>query len=217
MLSFKEIEKKLFQIVGTNSQKHLAQLLGYNRLDTYQKALKKNSIPLKRILDFCIDRGLDATAILYGDHSGKEIVSREALRSIDTSHHHVIPYFSEVQGSCGDGCLNDSFYSEIILLPKERYPQLPDGLEAIKAFGDSMYPLIRGNSIILFKRVKDLTDIKNSCIYLYNYEGQLFIKILINSISNPKKVNSISLNQNYPMREIDKDKLHIVGEFVATI
>ena len=118
--------------------------------------------------------------------------------------------------ACGDGCLNDNLHQDLLILPKEKY-SLPDGVEAIKSFGDSMLPLVKEDSIILFKRIESLDEIKSSSVYIFNYEENLFMKMLVQNPDDPKKVKSVSLNLAHPIKTLELKDITIIGEFISSI
>lgn len=216
MLNFKDIEKRLQNITGSSSDADIAKALGYNSRTAYQSVKQRNAIPYEKLLKFCLERGIDSISLIYGDRSGKEIIPRSLAKDYDQEQYYSIPYFSEVRAACGDGCSNDNLHQELLLLPKEKY-SLPADTEAIKSFGDSMFPLVKEDSIILFKRIEALEQIKSSAVYIFNYEDQLFMKMLVQNPDNLKKVKSVSLNQSYPIQDLDFKDITIIGEFISTV
>jgi SOS-response transcriptional repressor LexA len=216
MPKFREIEERVKGFLNTKKDQDVADALGYQTIGAWYAIKSRGSIPYERLLKFSLTHDIDSIWLIYGDKSGKEIIPRELINTVNKDEHYTIPYFGEVTASCGAGAVNDSTFQEWLLLPKNRYT-LENNLEAIKAAGDSMIPLIKENSIIIFKRVQHIDHIRNSQVYIYRYEEELYVKMLIEDISDKNKIKAVSLNNQYPIYKIEANKIDIIGEFITTI
>ena len=126
-----------------------------------------------------------------------------------------IPVRAEVSASCGTGRdVYDEDITDKLSLPNKLldfFKANKHMTEIIYAKGDSMLPEINNNDMLLVD--KSQTNIRNGCIYAFNYNGEMMCKQLSTSNDN---VIAVSKNQSFPPFIIDKS-LHfkIIGRVVG--
>jgi len=204
---------RLKKIMDVTQDQEVAARLGLDKKN-FARYKRDGNLPLKEIFSYCMEHNIIINSILTGNsvHSLK-IVDFLSLKEIKDNQI-AIPYYSNVQASCGGGAFcNDDASKEFIILDKNEHSLLNKNVEAVNSFGDSMIPLIKEDSIVFIDRTK--TDIIDSGIYLFYYEEQLYLKVLARELNNPDHLKAVSLNQMYPVIQIDNlESFRVIGKFI---
>lgn len=128
-----------------------------------------------------------------------------------------LDYYPNVFGSCGTGLMVFDDTSEKIAVTKDiisNYSQ-HNKYSVISARGSSMSPVILDDDKLIIQH--DIYEqIIDDTVYLFQYNGELFIKRLVKNID---QVICISENPRFEDRIIDPEKgnFNIVGKVVGLI
>lgn len=210
---FTIVNDRLKKIMNVSDDKDVAKKLGIDSKN-YSRYKRNNKLPLKEVFQFCLENNIIINSLLTGDHPlALKTISHLEIKNI-LDNEIAIPYYNDVQASCGDGCFavepKDKKY---IVFDKEKHSLLNSTTEAINSFGDSMIPLVKEDSIVFIDRSK--TDIIDSGIYLFIYEDMLYLKVLVREINSPDTIKAVPLNQIYPIMTINNlDSFRILGKFI---
>lgn len=139
----------------------------------------------------------------------------DTRKDYNESENSNIPVRAEVSASCGTGrSVYDEDITDKLSLPNKLldfFKANKSMTEIIYAKGDSMLPEINDNDMLLVD--KSQTNIRNGCIYAFNYNGEMMCKQL--NTSNDSII-AVSKNQNFTPFIIDTS-LHfkIIGRVVG--
>lgn len=145
---------------------------------------------------------LEDFVVIGGGTSG-EIPSKE--------EYCLIPKFS-VSGSCGSGSIIDNVDIKGGLVFSQRWIAAQglneESLVVISAVGDSMYPTIENDQVLLV----DTNDkvIRSSKIYFLCIDGEHYIKRLINMITHWVVRSDNPDKQQYPDIEISSENMNLI-------
>ena len=202
-----EIIEKLKDILASEGNrnvktKDVAQALGINP-DTFNSMKFRNSIPYPQILNFLQKRKININYFFYG------ISPKETLQCEDD--YRILKLY-KTNATLGGGGFNEEiegleivFSNQILSILKANNPKL------ITCMGDSMEPLISGESILL---LDDKKPLKNKGIFAINTRDGLFIKQVL------LKENGVilhSLNPNYADCFFKNGDFLNLGEIVGEI
>ena len=119
-----------------------------------------------------------------------------------------IPFFSDIRASAGVGCLNgDTNSDQYIEVPKKFAKR---GNVAIRVYGDSMYPEIQDDDIVIVDTCE--VEYCQNKIVIVNYKDELFVKKI-------RKINDLvmleSSNPYYkPIKIEGTEDFKIIGRVV---
>lgn len=145
---------------------------------------------------------LEDFVVIGGDTSG-EIPSKE--------EYCLIPKFS-VSGSCGSGSIIDNVDIKGGLVFSQSWIAAQglneESLVVISAVGDSMYPTIENDQVLLV----DTNDkvVRSSKIYFLCIDGEHYIKRLINMITHWVVRSDNPDKQQYPDIEISSENMNLI-------
>ena len=145
---------------------------------------------------------LEDFVVIGGGTSG-EIPSKE--------EYCLIPKFS-VSGSCGSGSIIDNVDIKGGLVFSQRWIAAQglneESLVVISAVGDSMYPTIENDQVLLV----DTNDkvVRSSKIYFLCIDGEHYIKRLINMITHWVVRSDNPDKQQYPDIEISSENMNLI-------
>jgi len=170
---------------------------------------KRNSIPFKEIAYFSAKHKVSINWVLFNQYCEGLVKHEEqyySLRVID-----------KINASCGGGAFDDeSIVVEYINLDKKVIEKLgynnTNNLEAIKVIGDSMYPTLKEDELVLID--KSLSKYNSYDVFLVNTTNGLFVKRL--KISDDK-IELISDNQEYSNYTFCIDEVTIIGKVLGVL
>lgn len=126
-----------------------------------------------------------------------------------------LDYYPDVYGSCGNGCLIFEESPEKISVTKSQIHNYSasDKYTVINARGLSMYPLICDMDKLIVKQHNGEQIIDND-VYVFNYNGEIFIKRLVKNID---QIVCISENKDFENRPITptEQNFKILGKVVG--
>lgn len=171
--------------------------------DTFNSMKFRNAIPYKQILNFLHERNININYFFYGT-SPKNTLECE-------STYRILKLY-KTNASLGGGGYNEYLESEDIIIDDKLLSRFKaKKCDLITCYGDSMEPLIKGNSILLCDKQKAY---KNSNIYAVNTIDGLFVKQVF------MKDNGCilrSINTAYNDMFYHHGEYIIVGEIIAEI
>lgn len=141
--------------------------------------------------------------VVIGGGTSREIPSKE--------EYCLIPKFS-VSGSCGSGSIIDNVDIKGGLVFSQRWIAAQglneESLVVISAVGDSMYPTIENDQVLLV----DTNDkvVRSSKIYFLCIDGEHYIKRLINMITHWVVRSDNPDKQQYPDIEISSENMNLI-------
>lgn len=126
-----------------------------------------------------------------------------------------LDYYPDVYGSCGNGCMIFEESPEKISVTKSQIHNYSgsDKYTVINARGLSMYPLICDMDKLIIKQHNGEQIIDND-VYVFNYNGEIFIKRLVKNID---QIVCISENKDFENRPITptEQNFKILGKVVG--
>ena len=126
-----------------------------------------------------------------------------------------LDYYPDVYGSCGNGCIIFEESPEKISVTKSQIHNYStsDKYTVINARGLSMYPLICDMDKLIIKQHNGEQIIDND-VYVFNYNGEIFIKRLVKNID---QIVCISENKDFENRPITptEQNFKILGKVVG--
>lgn len=204
-------------------QKELAVLLNVNPKTINAIASELQKMTPELALEIEKATGISAVYLLIG----KGDILVDASDSLATTFGYSvqadkerirIPFFSEIKASAGYGYTNDEHCPmELITIPRAILPTMLgiSKLEAIRVFGDSMYPNIKENDIAFVTR--NISDIESGRIYIIKKDDMqdLYIKRLFKTKAEQVIVKSD--NPLYPEEIYKIDEIEIVAKLIMNI
>lgn len=177
----------------------------------YANMKKRNKIPYEEIAYFSQKSKISMNWILFNEHCENLVKEEEK--------YYTLKIIDKINASCGGGTFE---YEEIeigtINLDKSLLKSFgynsANNLAAIKVIGDSMFPILNENDLVLID--KSLTKFKSDNIYLVNTNDGLFIKKLIIN-ENENTIDLISENQNYSNMTLTIDEVKIMGRILGVL
>jgi hypothetical protein len=134
-----------------------------------------------------------------------------------TSSDITLDFYPDVFGSCGSGCMVFNETSEKLAVTKDVITNYSDKnrYSIISARGSSMAPRIEDNDKLIIQHNLN-EQIIDDTVYLFRYNGELFIKRLVKNVD---QIICISENPRFQDRIIEPDKcsFEIIGKVVALL
>lgn len=139
-----------------------------------------------------------------------------------SSEYDTVPaeYYPDVLGSCGNGVFELSQEHYTVNIPAECFFKAISKVKkysVINAYGESMQPEIKDGDKLIIEHSEN-EPIQDNKIYVFCYDGQLYVKRLINNIDefvvvsdNPDK----SIYKTKFINKTDSDKMLIIGQVVG--
>ncbi len=119
-----------------------------------------------------------------------------------------IPYFPDINASAGTGCLNEEVATDEYIEVPKKYAKL--GHIAIRVSGDSMYPEIQDEDVVVINTCSK--ECMQKRIMVVNYQDELYIKKIF---MEDDKIFLQSTNPFYKPIEVEADELfYVVGQVV---
>lgn len=129
----------------------------------------------------------------------------------------TLDFYPDVFGSCGSGCMVFNETSEKLAVTKDVITNYSDKnkYSVISARGSSMAPRIEDNDKLIIQHNLN-EQIIDDTVYLFRYNGELFIKRLVKNVD---QIICISENPRFGDRIIEPDKcsFEIIGKVVALL
>ena len=126
-----------------------------------------------------------------------------------------IDYYPDVFGSCGEGCMVFNETSEKISVTKDVITNYSSSnkYSIISARGSSMSPVINDDDRLVIQHNVE-NQIIDDTVYLFRYNGELFIKRLVKNVD---QIVCISENPRFQDRIIEpkEDNFSIIGKVVG--
>lgn len=126
-----------------------------------------------------------------------------------------IDYYPDVFGSCGEGCMVFDETSEKISVTKDVITNYSPSnkYSIISARGSSMSPVINDDDRLVIQHNVE-NQIIDDTVYLFRYNGELFIKRLVKNVD---QIVCISENPRFQDRIIEpkEDNFSIIGKVVG--
>jgi phage repressor protein C with HTH and peptisase S24 domain len=126
-----------------------------------------------------------------------------------------LDYFPDVFGSCGEGCMVFEDSSEKLSVTKDVITNYSDKnkYSIISARGSSMSPAINDDDRLVIQHNNN-EQIIDDTVYLFRYNGELFIKRLVKNVD---QIVCISENPRFQDRIIEPkgDNFSIIGKVVG--
>lgn len=187
---------RLREVYDCRNNKELAE-----KLDTFPANISKwktrNTIPYKEVCEAALEKGLSVTWLLTG-HGTRE--------DGDSTYVNVPEY--KIEASAGHGALvEDETPSQYIAIKKANLAAAgvnTSNLMIIYARGDSMEPTFYSGDPLFIDRTFH-TVAPEGGIYVFNYNGELFVKRLQLAFTGDLLV--ISDHDKYPNMTIPKAEL----------
>lgn len=129
-------------------------------------------------------------------------------------------YYPDVLGSCGGGTFELSQEHYTVEIPVECFfKEISRNkvYSVINAYGDSMFNTIKDGDKLIIEHIES-EPIQDNKIYVFCYEGQIYIKRLINNIDEIVVVSDNPDKTIYKTKYInksDKNNLYIIGQVVG--
>jgi phage repressor protein C with HTH and peptisase S24 domain len=129
----------------------------------------------------------------------------------------TLDFYPDVFGSCGDGSMVFEETSEKLAVTKDVITNYSDknSYSIISARGSSMAPRIEDNDKLIIQHNLN-EQIIDDTVYLFRYNGELFIKRLVKNVD---QIICISENPRFSDRIIEPDKcsFEIIGKVIALL
>lgn len=128
-------------------------------------------------------------------------------------------YFTDVIGSCGSGCFEQSQKYEMVDLPVkliENYSAYKE-YSIINAYGDSMSPTIENADKLIIAH-SDFKQIVDNKIYVFSYNDKIYIKRLVQNIDEVVVISDNENKEIYKTKVINQeniDKIYIIGQVIG--
>jgi phage repressor protein C with HTH and peptisase S24 domain len=141
-----------------------------------------------------------------------------SLSGITASDNNIeLDFYPDVFGSCGDGSMVFEETSEKLAVTKDVITNYSDKnkYSVISARGSSMAPVIQDSDKLVIQHNLN-EQIIDDTVYLFRYNGELFIKRLVKNVD---QIICISENPRFQDRIIEPDKCSfaIIGKVVALL
>ena len=128
-------------------------------------------------------------------------------------------YYTDVIGSCGSGCFEQSQKYEMVDLPVkliENYSAYKE-YSIINAYGDSMSPTIENADKLIIAH-SDFKQIVDNKIYVFSYNDKIYIKRLVQNIDEVVVISDNENKEIYKTKVINQDnidKIYIIGQVIG--
>ena len=133
----------------------------------------------------------------------------------------TLDFYPDVFGSCGSGCMVFNETSEKISVTKDIITNYSasNRYSIIVARGRSNEPTIMNEDKLVVEHVKDNSIIDNQ-LYVFSYEGQIYVKRLIKNIDELVIISDNPDKEVYRTQYVTKNKMNnvnIIGKIVGLI
>ena len=132
-----------------------------------------------------------------------------------------LEYYPDVFGSCGNGCMVFSEAKEKLAVTKDIITNYSasNQYSIIVARGRSNEPTIMNEDKLVVEHVKDNAIIDNQ-LYVFSYEGQIYVKRLIKNIDELVIISDNPDKEVYRTQYVTKNNINnvnIIGKIVGLI
>lgn len=185
---------------------------------------KISQATIAKCLGFSNQSTIGNRATKNGEYSLEELIKLEQAMGLPmgslsgvSSSDITLDFYPNVFGSCGTGLMVFDETSEKIAVTKDVITNYSshNKYSVISARGSSMSPVINDDDKLIIQH--DIYEqIIDDTVYLFQYNGELFIKRLVKNID---QIICISENPRFQDRIIDPEKgnFNIVGKVVGLI
>lgn len=206
-MQFNEIIAVLQNLTNTKiSQELLGKSLGVGRSAINQRIKANSSLSLPELKKIEKYFNVSLTNTKQTDNA------KEALKI-------KAKYFTDVIGSCGSGCFEQSQKYEMVDLPVkliENYSAYKE-YSIINAYGDSMSPTIENADKLIIAH-SDFKQIVDNKIYVFSYNDKIYIKRLVQNIDEVVVISDNENKEIYKTKVINQDnidKIYIIGQVIG--
>ena len=206
-MQFNEIIAILQNLTNTKiSQELLGKSLGVGRSAINQRIKANSSLSLPELKKIEKYFNVSLTNTKQADNA------KEALKI-------KAKYFTDVIGSCGSGCFEQSQKYEMVDLPVkliENYSAYKE-YSIINAYGDSMSPTIENADKLIIAH-SDFKQIVDNKIYVFSYNDKIYIKRLVQNIDEVVVISDNENKEIYKTKVINQeniDKIYIIGQVIG--
>lgn len=212
----------LMQIVEKNEK------MKYNTLlDTLQNLInyKPKQSELCKVLGYNAST-VGARAQRNSNFSDEEIEKIERYYAIELSPSSnantvELDYYPDVYGSCGNGCMIFEESPEKISVTKDAIASYnPNNkYSVIVARGQSNEPTIMNNDKLIVQHIDNNSIIDNQ-LYVFSYEGQVYVKRLIKNIDEIVIISDNPDKTVYRTQYVSKSKMNevkIIGKIIGLL
>ena len=199
-MRYNEVLDRLQNLIQTKvSQQTLANCLGIRQTAISGRANRNSEFSVDELMQ--IERAMN---LPIGSLSG-----------IQTNDNNIeLDFFPDVFGSCGDGSMVFEETSEKLAVTKDVITNYSDKnkYSVISARGSSMAPVIQDSDKLVIQHNLN-EQIIDDTVYLFRYDGELFIKRLVKNVD---QIICISENPRFQDRVIEnKGNFEIIGKVVG--
>ncbi|KLE08084.1 repressor [Aliarcobacter butzleri L354] len=207
MQNYNEIIEKLKDILSKELDnkkvfdKDIAQALNIS-YDVFRKAKQYNRVPYWEIMQFLAKRNISINWFFFNQLPESLIEN--------TSNYIILKYQKNIIGSAGGGAINYEINTEPLMIDKQILNYINSNYkytEVLQAFGESMEPDIKDESLIFVDKSKK--DINDKDIFLINTADGLYVKHI--KVNNDKVILK-SNNQTFNDIKLDIDEVDIIGK-----
>lgn len=188
--------------------KTIARYLGLSPT-SYANLKKRNSIPFKELMLFCGKHKVSMNWVVLNQDTKYLMDYEDKIWKIKI--------LDRLNASCGGGGFADEPEEKFLYIDKESAMEIgiinPKNIIAIKVIGDSMYPTIKEDSLVLIDKTQ--TEFREGKIFLINTTSGIFVKRL--SLNPSGGINLISDNNIYSTITLEPDEIQIMGKVVGTL
>ncbi|EJG1885571.1 helix-turn-helix domain-containing protein [Vibrio parahaemolyticus] len=129
----------------------------------------------------------------------------------------MVPFYEDILAAAGNGFENqESEVKSFYPLPKEVLIKESNksSVFCIKAYGDSMSPVLRDGAVLAVNRAKK--DIVDGRIYVFHMRGHLRVKLIKNTHKGliMESYNKDYLDELIPWDELEHNNIGVVGEVI---
>ena len=204
-----EIHTKLQNLTNAKiSQSELGKAMGVTRANISLRFKNKSKVShneLKKIEKYF---NVSLSDIKHIDNDLTNIQEKVSMK-----------YFTDVIGSCGSGCFEQSQKYEMVDLPVkliENYSAYKE-YSIINAYGDSMSPTIENADKLIIAH-SDFKQIVDNKIYVFSYNDKIYIKRLVQNIDEVVVISDNENKEIYKTKVINQDnidKIYIIGQVIG--
>ncbi len=143
---------------------------------------------------------------------------RSTKVDIDIEEYIVVPLYDVYFSAGGGSFLDEETIVDYLLFNKSilnEHPAISKNLAGVKVKGDSMYPTLDDDDVVVIDMDTSKTANIFSGLYALNIDGKAYTKRLAINSQNPKEITIISDNKaHYPEETIPKANLNIIGQII---
>lgn len=206
-MQFNEIIAVLQNLTNTKiSQELLGKSLGVGRSAINQRIKANSSLSLPELKK--IEKYFNVS-----------LTNTKQINNVKDDLKIKAKYFTDVIGSCGSGCFEQSQKYEMVDLPVkliENYSAYKE-YSIINAYGDSMSPTIENADKLIIAH-SDFKQIVDNKIYVFSYNDKIYIKRLVQNIDEVVVISDNENKEIYKTKVINQDnidKIYIIGQVIG--